>query len=51
MNKNAVLEKIKLNKAGYFECTNYCNTCNSYNCKLFKIATSNAIKNNQTIRG
>ena len=50
MNKRATLDKIKLNKAGYFECTNYCDTCSQF-CKLIKIATEQAIKDGKIIRG
>lgn len=51
MDRKATLDKIKLNKAGYFECTNYCNVCSSFTCKLFKLATENAIKDGKVIRG
>jgi hypothetical protein len=51
MDKKAKLENIKLNKAGYFECNNYCNICQSYNCKLLKQARGIVEKNGEIIRG
>jgi len=50
MNKNAKIENIILNKSGYFECINYCNTC-SDKCKLLKQSIRQAVEDRKTIRG